>query len=41
MSTEDKNEKVLKNCVIKRKLNFENYKNYLETPQAENERKNL
>ena len=34
--SEDKTEKFTKNCVIKRKLKFENYKNCLEATQFEN-----
>ena len=34
--SEDKKAKVTKNCVIKRTLNFENYKNSLEDSQTEN-----
>ena len=35
-SSEDKKAKVTKHCVIKRTLNFENYKNSLEATQPEN-----
>ena len=35
-STEDKNIKGTKTCVIKRKLKFENYKSCLEATQLEN-----
>ena len=34
--SEDKKAKGRKKCVIKRKLKFENYKNYLEATQLEN-----
>ena len=34
--SEDKKAKGTKNCVIKRKLKFENYKNCLEATQLEN-----
>ena len=34
--SEDKTEKFTENCVIKRKLKFENYKNCLEATQFEN-----
>ena len=35
-SSEDKKAKGTKKCFIKRKLKFENYKNYLEATQLEN-----
>ena len=39
--SEDKRAKGTKNCVIKRKLKFKNYKNSLEVTQLENKRKYL
>ena len=38
---EDKKTNYTKKCVIKRKLKFENYKNYLEATQLENKMKHL
>ena len=35
-NSEDKKAKDTKKCLIKRKLKFENYKNYLEATQLEN-----
>ena len=35
-SSKDRNAKVTKRCVIKRKLKLENYKNCLEVTQLEN-----
>ena len=37
-SDEDKKVKVTKTCVIKRKLRFEDYKNYLVTVQFQNKK---
>ena len=34
--SEDKKAKGIKKCAIKRKLKFENYKNYLEATELEN-----
>ena len=39
--SEDKKAKDTKKCVIKRKLKFENYKNYLEATQLDNKIKYL
>ena len=39
--SKDKKGKGTKKCVIKRKLKFENYKNYLEVTQRENKNKDL
>ena len=39
--SEDKKPKDTKKCVIKRKLKFENYKNYLEATQLDNKLKYL
>ena len=39
--TEDKKAKGTKKCAIKRKLIYENYKNYLEATQLDNEMKYL
>ena len=39
--SKDKKGKGTKKCVIKRKLKFENYKNYLEVTQRENKKKDL
>ena len=38
---EDKKAKGTKKCVIKRKLKFENYENYLEATKLENKIKHL
>ena len=40
-SSEDKKPKGTKNCAVKRKLKFENYKNCLEATQLENEKNYL
>ena len=40
-SSEDKKAKVTKKCVLKRKLKFENYKNWLEATQLDNKIKYL
>ena len=40
-SSEDKKAKRTKKCVIKRKLKFENYKNWLEETQLDNKIKYL
>ena len=40
-SSEEKKAKGTKNCAVKRKLKFENYKNYLEESQLDNEIKYL
>ena len=40
-SSEDKKAKRTKKCVIKRKLKFENYKNWLEATQLDNKIKYL
>ena len=40
-SSEEKKAKGTKNCVVRRKLKFENYKNYLEKSQLDNEIKYL
>ena len=40
-SSKDKKGKSTKNCVIKRKLKFENYKNCLEATQLDNKIKHL
>ena len=37
---EDKKAKGTKKCVIKRKLKFQNYKNFLEAVQLERKRRN-
>lgn len=36
IDSDDKNGKDKKMCVIKRKINFKNYKSYLEAAQLEN-----
>ena len=40
-NNEDKKAKGTKKCVIKRKLKFENYENYLEATKLENKIKHL
>ena len=39
--SEDKKAKSTKKCVVKRKIKFENYKNYLEATQLDNKMKYL
>ena len=41
IGSDDKNAKDTKTCVIKRKLNFQDYKNYLEAAQLENKKHHL
>ena len=38
---EDKKAKSTKKCFIKRKLKFQDYKNFLEASQIENKKKNI
>ena len=41
IGSDDKNAKDTKKCVIKRKISFQDYKNYLEAAQLENKKQHL